>query len=200
MTERYRCLLLFGAPGVGKGTQGKMLGQKAEFVHLATGDIFRSLDRQSELGRKFVEYSSRGELVPDDLTVQLWREYVRGLIASGRYRPAHQVLVLDGIPRSLPQARMIEPYIFPLRVIHLAAPNIDEMVRRMRVRSEKEGRHDDMDEGVVRRRFEVYERETAPVLSFYPRNLIEEVDAIGSIEEVHARLTAVVARIYTPSH
>src|SRR5262245_46307142 len=74
---RYPCVLLFGAPGVGKGTQGKLLGQVPGFVHMASGDIFRSLDRSSELGRKFQEYSSKGLLVPDEVTVSVWKAHVQ---------------------------------------------------------------------------------------------------------------------------
>ena len=69
-SRRYKTVLLFGAPGAGKGTQGKILGKVPGFYHLACGDVFRSLDMGSELGSKFMEYSSRGELVPDALTIE----------------------------------------------------------------------------------------------------------------------------------
>ncbi len=199
--EQYRCGLLFGAPGVGKGTQGKLLGEREGFVHLATGDIFRSLDRDSEMGRKFLHYSSRGELVPDDLTVELWQEYVKDLVGRAAYRPDHDLLLLDGIPRSLPQARMLDGLIEPLVIVHLVAPDLDEMVRRMKLRAEKEGRHDDTDETVIRRRFEVYEEETSPVLGHYDPSLVVEVNAIGTIDEVaersHQAVTPVYERAFT---
>ncbi|MDY7107425.1 MAG: nucleoside monophosphate kinase, partial [Planctomycetota bacterium] len=99
MADPYKCVLLFGAPGTGKGTQGKMLGENDGFIHLATGDIFRSLDKESELGQKFLYYSSRGELVPDDLTIRLWQDHVRGLIDAGTYDPTRDILLLDGMPR-----------------------------------------------------------------------------------------------------
>lgn len=195
MSDRYRCILLFGPPGVGKGTQGKRLGQRAEFVHLATGDVFRSLDRTSAMGKKFVEYSSRGELVPDDLTIEVWKAHVRGLIDKCAYDPGTQLLILDGMPRSVRQAEMLDRVIDPLGIVFLTAPDLSEMVRRMQLRAETEGRHDDTDEQVIRRRFEVYDQETAPVLRHYPTELISKVDAIGSIEEVSRRIDDAMSRI-----
>ncbi|MHC5024694.1 MAG: adenylate kinase family protein [Planctomycetota bacterium] len=180
MSDRYRSLLLFGAPGVGKGTQGRLLGQIPGINHLATGDMFRSLDKSSELGRRFVEFSSQGLLVPDELTVQLWDQYVKRRITDGEFRPRHDLLVLDGIPRSVSQARMLEDRIEVLGVIHLVAPDIDAMVERMKRRAEREGRHDDADETVIRRRFDVYKAETAPVLDLYDTSLVHEVGAVGS--------------------
>ena len=74
---KFRTILLFGAPGAGKGTQGKILGTIPNFFHCACGDVFRNLTIDSELGRRFVEYSSRGDLVPDETTIQLWRENIQ---------------------------------------------------------------------------------------------------------------------------
>lgn len=195
MVERHRSILLFGPPGVGKGTQGKRLGGRCGFVHLATGDIFRSLDRNSRLGRKFVEYSSRGELVPDDLTLEVWRDHVARLVESGVFNPATDVLVLDGMPRSVNQARMLRNEIQPLVIIHLVTRDLDEVVARMRRRAETEGRHDDANEAVIRRRFNVYAQETAPVLREYPVDLVAEVDAMGSIEDVARRIDEVIDRV-----
>lgn len=188
MAQRYKTMLLFGAPGVGKGTQGKLLGSMLGFHHLSTGDIFRSLDKNSPAGKKFLEYSSRGELVPDALTVELWQADVAARIKSGRYRPDEQLLVLDGIPRSVAQARAIDPHIQVLAIIHLVAPNMDEMVRRMKKRATEEGRHDDADETVIRNRFAVYEKETRPVLDHYDPKLIRTIDAMGTPQEVLERI------------
>ena len=91
-------MLLFGAPGAGKGTQGKILGTIPNFFHCACGDVFRNLTIESKIGRVFVEYSSRGQLVPDEQTVRLWRESIHGNTKSGRFHPERDTLVLDGIP------------------------------------------------------------------------------------------------------
>jgi len=148
------------------------------------------------MGQKFVEYSSRGELVPDDLTIELWQAHVQGLIDRGDYRPDHEMLMLDGMPRSVNQATILEEVIEPLVIVHLVAPDVGEMVHRMKLRAEKEGRHDDADETVIRRRFEVYEAETAPVLAHYDPSLIAEIDAMGTIDEVAERVRAAVVPVY----
>src|SRR5215472_2929484 len=75
-SDLYRTYLLFGAPGSGKGTQGKALGTVPRFYHCACGDVFRSIDTRTKLGKAFLEYSSKGQLVPDDITVELWREAI----------------------------------------------------------------------------------------------------------------------------
>jgi adenylate kinase len=82
---KYRAILLFGAPGAGKGTQGKILGQIPNFVHFSCGDAFRNLRVDSPLGRVFVEYASNGRLVPDEPTIQLWKQSMDGLAATGRF-------------------------------------------------------------------------------------------------------------------
>jgi adenylate kinase len=196
MSDRYTSILLFGAPGVGKGTQGKLLGAVPGFVHLATGDMFRALDKQSDLGRQFLEYSSRGDLVPDELTIRVWRQHVQELIDSGGYRPRSEMLILDGMPRSTEQATAISAFIDVKQVIHLKAANIDDMVQRMKRRAQSEGRHDDADEAVIRRRFEVYEAETAPVLAQFPKELVAEINAVGTPVEVLLHILQVVAPIY----
>ena len=122
MADRYKVVLLFGPPGSGKGTQGKCLGQIPGMRHLATGDMFRALDPESELGKRVVRYSSKGELVPDELTIELWRDYVRTQVDEGTYRPASDLLLLDGIPRSLGQARALDDSVDVLRVVHLKVP------------------------------------------------------------------------------
>ncbi len=181
---RYPTVLLFGAPGVGKGTQGKLLGQVPGFVHMASGDIFRSLDRQSDLGRKFHEYSSKGLLVPDAMTVSVWQAHMRRRIDAKTYRPGMDLLVLDGIPRNVAQCRAMDASIEVLRVVHLVAPDVDALVERLLRRAVKEGRPDDADETVIRRRFEVYRTETAPVLSYYDKKLLSDVLAVAAPAEV----------------
>ncbi len=196
MAGRYQSVLLFGAPGVGKGTQGKLLGHIPGFFHLATGDIFRSLDKESELGKKFLEYSSQGLLVPDEFTIRAWQGYIDRKIDEQAFRPATDLLVLDGIPRNVNQAKIVDEHIKVLRIIHLKAPNIDEMVQRMKKRAETEGRIDDADESVIRRRFEVYDDETAPVLSHYDPHLISDVIAVGTPAEVLMQVLQAVVPVY----
>jgi len=96
---RYKTVLLFGAPGSGKGTQGKILGAIPGFYHSACGDVFRTLDLQSEMGRIFWQYSSQGKLVPDEFTVKLWKNFIKGMEMINSFHPESDILILDGIPR-----------------------------------------------------------------------------------------------------
>nr|CAA9263253.1 Adenylate kinase [uncultured Armatimonadetes bacterium] len=182
--RRYRTILLFGAPGSGKGTMGKALGAIPGFIHCACGDIFRNLDLRSPLGQVFVEYSSRGLLVPDDTTVALWRESIDGMFHTRRFVPERDLLVLDGIPRNLEQARILSEHIEVERVFHLECSDLDKMAKRLRQRALKENRLDDASDEVIRRRWDVYEAESRPALDFYPPDLIERVDALHSPVEV----------------
>lgn len=196
MAGKYRCVLLFGAPGVGKGTQGKLLGRIPGFVHMASGDIFRSLDKSSPLGKKFLEYSTKGLLVPDDVTIEVWQDHVGRQVAEGDYRPDLDLLVLDGIPRSVEQCKSLDKHIEVLRVVHLSAPSVDEMVERLKARAQKEGRQDDADESVIRRRFEVYDAETAPILGYYDSSLVSDVVAVGLPAEILMNVLGAIVPVY----
>ena len=92
--QKYRTYLIFGAPGSGKGTQGKILGTIPRFFHCACGDVFRALDTRTPLGQAFIEYSSRGELVPDDLTVQLWKARIADHVGAHTFKPDIDDLIL----------------------------------------------------------------------------------------------------------
>ena len=180
MSSRYQTVLLFGAPGAGKGTQGKILGQIPGFFHLSCGEVFRTLDINSELGKTFYEYSSRGELVPDDVTVAMWKENLHAQTILSLFKPHDDLLVLDGIPRNPEQAELVREHIDVLEIIHLVCRDKNAMVKRLRRRALKENRADDAREDVIQRRWKVYEDETYPVLACYPKEIIREVDAIGS--------------------
>lgn len=195
MAERYRSMLLFGGPGVGKGTQGKVLGAVPGFKHFSTGEMFRGLDGSSELGRLFHEISCRGELVPDELTVKLWAQEIRRDIDLGNYDPARQLLVLDGIPRSLAQCELIADQIEVLRIVHLRCEDKRRMFERIRSRALKENRVDDAKDEVIRHRWDVYEAETAPVLGHYDRALVSEIEAEGHPACVLQRILEVTVPI-----
>ena len=192
MGEPYKSVLLLGGPGTGKGTQGKILGAIPGFFHCASGDIFRSVDRDSELGKIFHEHSSRGELVPDGITVKMWQEAIQNRITGGDFKPDRDLLILDGIPRTVEQARIMEGLIKVLRIIHLACDSPEPMFERLRRRALEEGRRDDADEHVIRNRWEVYERETAPVLGHYPPRLAADINPISTPARVLCSILQVV--------
>jgi len=192
---RYQSILLFGAPGSGKGTQGKILGAIPGFYHSATGDIFRSLDLQSEMGRLFWEYAGKGQLVPDEITIRLWRQYIQGLEFINQFHPESEMLVLDGIPRNLAQAKLLEDTIEVVKVVHLVCSDMNKMVERLRRRALKENRFDDASDVVIRKRLDVYERDTRPVLDYYPPEKIVKVEAIMSQIRVLSKLIEILVPV-----
>ncbi len=185
---RYKAILLFGAPGSGKGTQGKIIGQIPGFFHSSTGDIFRSLDLRSEMGRQFWEYASRGELVPDDITIKVWKQYITGMEWINQFHPESEVIVLDGLPRNITQAKLLEKEIEIIKIIYLRCADLDKMVERLRRRALKENRFDDANDAVIRKRMETFERETRPVLDYYPPEIVVRIDAMQSQIEVLAEI------------
>ena len=173
----YKSLLLFGAPGSGKGTQGKILGTIPGFYHCACGDVFRALDVRSDFGQAFLEYSSKGQLVPDDVSIGLWSAQIEAMVRSGRYKPDIDFLVLDGIPRNCNQAKILSSWLDVRRIFHLTCTKKEKIYDRLKRRALKDNRLDDINEEVIERRLRVYEEETKPVLEFYGENLVTRVNA-----------------------
>ena len=181
---KYRTILLLGAPGAGKGTQGKILGTIPNFFHCACGDVFRSLKHDSEVGQVFLEYSSRGQLVPDEPTIQLWRSFIETSTKTGRFHPEQDTLVLDGIPRNVPQAEMLKDTLNVVSIFYLRCTKIDQLVERLQRRALKENRLDDANIDVIRKRLKIYEKETKPLLEFYGKKLVHRINADQTPAEV----------------
>lgn len=185
MTEkRFRSILLFGPPGVGKGTQGGILGITPGFFHLSVGDVFRSIDIGSPEGKEVCKYSSAGQLVPDELTIKIWKKALNAYIALSRYKPREDLLVLDGMPRNPSQAELVKDHLDIQQVIHLECSDEEDMIMRIRRRAIRENRADDANEHVIRKRFEVYHEASAPLLNAFDPACIATVDANGSPAEV----------------
>lgn len=174
---KYRTILLFGAPGAGKGTQGKILGTIPNFFHCACGDVFRSLSASNPLGRIFLEYSSRGQLVPDEPTIELWRQFIHNCEKTGRFHPENDTLVLDGIPRNARQAEMLDGTLDVKAIFYLHCTDFEAMVDRLQRRALKENRLDDANIEVIRDRLKVYDKETKPVLSFYGKKRVHRINS-----------------------
>jgi adenylate kinase len=177
VSTKYRTYLIFGAPGSGKGTQGRTLGTIPSFFHCACGDVFRSIDTRTPLGQAFLEFSSKGQLVPDEMTVELWHESIERCVDSNQFQPDVDYLVLDGIPRNVCQAELMEPFIEVKRVFHLSCPDRDKIVARLKKRAIKDNRLDDANEEVIRQRLDTYQRESKPLLDHYKDDLIVNIDA-----------------------
>jgi adenylate kinase len=199
MSGRHRAILLFGAPGAGKGTQGKIIGQVPNFVHYSCGDAFRSLRVDSSLGRVFVEYASKGQLVPDEPTIELWKQSIQGLIATGRFNPDADTLVLDGIPRNPRQVELMAELIEVKAIFNLFCPQMDKLVGRLQRRALKENRLDDANVDVIRARLETYKRETRAVLDCYPDTIIHQIDSTQEPLLVLLDILRVIARLPKPA-
>ena len=188
-------IIILGAPGSGKGTQGKILGTIPRFFHCACGDVFRSLDTRTVLGQQFVQYSSRGELVPDELTIELWKAQIDNLADTHLYKPDIDTLVLDGIPRNVEQAKILERHLVVHQVFHLSCPNRDELARRMRKRALKENRMDDASDRVIDQRIATYEAETKPILEYYPDEIVTTIDATQPPVKVVSEILSVILKL-----
>jgi adenylate kinase len=181
---KHRTVLLFGAPGSGKGTQGKILANIPGYFHCACGDIFRNLKVDSELGRLFVEYSSKGQLVPDDATIRLWSEFIETSTKVGRFHPAKDLLVLDGIPRNIAQAKILRNVLDVRAMFWLKSRDINALVKRIQRRALRENRLDDMNLEVIRTRLDTYEKETQPLVEYYGKALVKRIDSDNTPAEV----------------
>jgi adenylate kinase len=167
-------VLMVAPPGAGKGTQGVVIASHFGVPHIATGDLLRDhVARGTDLGARVRGYLDRGELVPDEVVLQMVRERFENLEADG--------WVLDGIPRTLPQARALYELARELDTtadvaLHLRVTD-DELVRRLLARAEVSGRSDDT-EDVIRHRLRLYYEVTHPILRWYEeRGILVSVDA-----------------------
>lgn len=184
-------LILFGPPGSGKGTQATRLESLYNLVHISTGDLFRAeIGASSELGREAKEFISRGELVPDSITIAMLRKKMKE-------HPQANGFIFDGFPRTQPQAVALDEMLCDLNeeingLIMLDVPE-NEIVQRILLRAADSGRADDSDEAIIRNRFQVYLDQTRPVYDFYfARGKAYTISGLGSIDEITELLKAVI--------
>jgi adenylate kinase len=179
--------ILFGPPGAGKGTQAVELSQRFAVPHISTGDLFRAaIAEQTPVGVKAQGYMDRGELVPDEVVIDIIRERLVQADTQAGW-------ILDGFPRTVPQAHALDELLTSIQqeleqVINLTVPN-EALVERMLSR----GRKDDT-EDVIRRRLQIYKDQTAPLIDFYrDRHLLKDIDGSGAVGAVTSAIeTAVV--------
>ena len=174
---KYNTFIIFGAPGSGKGTQGAILGRIPRLFHFSCGDAFRSMDTRTEVGQEFLKYSSEGKLVPDEVTVRFWKAQIDNQVEAHIFKPDIDFLVLDGIPRNIEQAEIMEEYLNIIKLFHLSVPNREELARRLRKRAIKDNRLDDANDDVIDRRVKTYEEESKELLDYYPKKIITAIDA-----------------------
>jgi adenylate kinase len=182
-------VLMIAPPGAGKGTQGAVIAAHFDIPHIATGDLLRDhVARQTELGRAVKRRLDRGELVPDEIVLDMVREaFIAAKAAGGGY-------VLDGIPRNMHQARATYQIALELGMtanvaLHLKVDD-EELIRRLLARAALEHRADDTEE-VIRRRLALYHEVTHPIVSWYgERGILVSVDAMRPVEQVGREILA----------
>jgi adenylate kinase len=182
--------VLFGPPGAGKGTQAVKLRDLLSVPHISTGDMFReNIKNDTELGRTAKEYSNRGELVPDSVTIAMVKDRLSRADVKGGF-------LLDGFPRSVPQAEALDKILDELgikldHVVNIAVAD-QEVKDRLAKRASIEGRADDADPAVIENRLNTYKRQSEPCLAYYrPKNIVRDVDGLGAIDEVFAKIKAI---------
>lgn len=183
-------IVLFGKPGAGKGTQAEFLKQKFNLVHLSTGDIFRyNIKNDTELGRLAKTYMDKGDLVPDEVTINMLQSEVDK-------NPDANGFLFDGFPRTIAQAEALDAFLASKnqKITATIALEADDeiLVQRLLERGKTSGRPDDQDEEKIRNRYQEYNEKTSPLMAYYQsQNKFHAVNGIGSIEEVTQRLVEV---------
>jgi len=187
-------IVLFGKPGAGKGTQAEFLKEKYNLVHLSTGDIFRfNIKNDTELGKLAKTFMDKGDLVPDELTINMLQSEVdKNPDAAG--------FLFDGFPRTIAQAEALDSFLenkgqnITATVALEADDNI--LVARLLERGKTSGRPDDQDEEKIRNRYEEYSQKTAPLMNYYKnQGKFYAVDGIGTIAEVNDRLNLIFDKL-----
>ena len=180
-------IILFGAPGCGKGTQAELLKERYGVEHISTGAVIRSeIERGTELGLSMKEYISRGELAPDSIVLGMVGNY----IASHRDAKGN---IFDGFPRTTAQAEafdtLLEDEGLSVGVmIYMDVPE-EELVKRILLRGKDSGRADDASEDVIRNRIKIYREQTAVVADYYSKQgKYVAVDGVGTLDEVFGRI------------
>ena len=190
-------LLLIDPPGAGKGTQAALLAEYYSIPAISTGDIFRAnVKNETPLGVEAKGYMDRGEYVPDSLTNALVKDRLH-------QEDAQKGFLLDGYPRTIDQVHQLDGFLQEMGkkldvVVQLTA-DTEELIRRLSKRAQEQGRTDDTPE-VIRRRQEVYEEQTAPLIDVYlSRSVVAKINGLGEVEEVTARIIeALEARGLSP--
>jgi len=187
-------LVLFGKPGAGKGTQAAFLKDKYNLVHISTGDIFRyNIKNETKLGKLAQSYMDKGDLVPDEVTIQMLQEEVEK-------NPNAEGFIFDGFPRTIAQAEALDAFLTSkgMRIHGTLALEADDevLIKRLVERGKVSGRTDDQDEEKIRNRFTEYNEKTAPLIAFYQaQGKYHPINGIGTIEEITTRLSETIDKL-----
>ncbi len=184
-------IILFGPPGSGKGTQAVRLSDRYGLIHISTGDLFRyEMSHDTPLGLEAKAYVSRGELVPDSITIGMLKNKMELHPQAGGF-------IFDGFPRTIPQAEALDALMKEKRMSISTLLSLeveeDEIVKRIKSRGATSGRADDNDESIIRNRISVYKAETTPVFGYYDqKGLAVSIDGMGTIDDIFGLLCAAI--------
>ena len=187
-------IVLFGPPGAGKGTQADLLKNKYNLIHISTGDVFRfNIKNKTELGMLAKSYMDNGNLVPDQVTIDMLKAEVNN-------NPNANGFIFDGFPRTESQAVSLDEFLKEKNtgISGMVALEVPEnlLVERLLNRGKTSGRPDDQDESKIRNRFNEYESKTAILKEYYQRqNKYFGIDGVGSINDITARLEEVINKL-----
>jgi len=185
-------LILFGPPGAGKGTQANFITEKYNVSHISTGDVLReAVKNKTEVGLHAKSFMDKGELVPDSVVIEIIKQKLTSLI--------DMKFMLDGFPRTVPQAEALDKMLgelgVNLDVVVFLDVDDEEVVQRIMKRQELENRQDDT-ENVVRNRLNVYRDQTSPLGEFYNNKaILKKINGIGSVEDISGRIDEVLIAI-----
>jgi adenylate kinase len=184
-------IVIFGAPGSGKGTQSEKMIQKYGFGHISTGDVLRDqIKRGTELGKTAKGYINNGQLIPDDLMVSILAD------VYDSFGKDHKGVIFDGFPRTIPQAEALKEMLAKrghkvAAMIELDVPE-DELMKRLILRGKQSGRSDDNEE-TIKKRLTVYHNQTAPLIEWYEKEGIHHhINGLGELDRIFADICAVI--------
>ena len=184
-------LILFGPPGSGKGTQAKKLVEHYNLYHISTGDMFRGeIKGKTELGLLAISYISKGELVPDEVTIKMLNKRVED-------NPNVEGFIFDGFPRTVTQAKALNDFLAKrdddITALTMLDVPEEELIARLQDRAKDSGRKDDANVGIIKNRLQVYTDNTLPVADYYEtKGKTHKINGVGSIEDITARLVKAV--------
>ena len=180
--------LIFGPPGSGKGTQSVRLAEKFNLLHLSTGDMLRAeITAGTELGKKMSLIMSKGELVPDEVVIEMIAHKIDNSKGSEGF-------LFDGFPRTVAQTVSLEKMLNDrgMKIDQMLVLDVDhdELVKRLIARAELSGRPDDKDPAVIENRIDVYKEKTEPILNYCnQKGLYQPVNGMGTIDDIFRRLS-----------